>query len=483
MSTHSQHPDDLTSTPADAGEPPGDGPTEEILTISGAGDALALVAHTFGFLPVDSLVVVGLHGGRTGAHLRIDLGAGVDHPDGLAEWVCDHLAGPRTSPRPDGAVVYLFTDEAPAPPGWDDPSLRPYAALHASLTAALRVEHGIQVAQSWWIGGGHIRDYDCHDARCCPFPGEDVQTAADSVLHAHMVYRGRSLRTPQQTVEDFLLPPTRPSGAIVETVVSEQLLCAVELAELPSAHQALWDWEGMIRGEVRARELEESRQRFGHPVASEDEWIEAWFEEHCDELAMMTAALSWGDLRDALLVLAADGLEVAAMTVEVLRGRDGSSATGQEIDAAALRAASACQWAGQAEGLEGAPGQDTALPSEMIDDHRRLIEAHLGRFRAVLLGATGERPAWERLDALAVLLSRLQPLLGAEAQAETLALMSWIEWARGRGTLYGVYLDRCLAMAPEHPLGRVMRVDHGIGRICPWAMVREHSWSSARADP
>ncbi|OSM44794.1 DUF4192 family protein [Nesterenkonia sp. PF2B19] len=105
-------------TPSDTHPLPTDGAEQQVITVSGPEDAVALVHHTLGFLPEDSLVVMGLHAGRTGAHLRIDLSAGVDHPDRLAHWVGRHLLGSEVTPAPDGAVIFLFTDEEPAPPTW-----------------------------------------------------------------------------------------------------------------------------------------------------------------------------------------------------------------------------------------------------------------------------------------------------------------------------------------------------------------------------
>ncbi|GAB3189389.1 DUF4192 family protein [Nesterenkonia suensis] len=423
---------------------------EELIRISGVGDALALVQHTFGFLPEDSLVVVGLHDARVGAHLRIDLRAGVDHPDGLGRWVCKHLAGPQTSPRPDGAVIYLFTTEAPTPPSWDDPALRPYAALHSSLVELLAAQ-GVRTVQTWWVGGGHIRDYDCADATCCSYPGQDIQAAARSVLHTHMVYRGRTLSTPRQMVQDFLAPPISLPTRTLEASQSAQKHCGRELSGPEAAQRALWAWESMIQQEVRRQEADRPDPDRRAAARPPEEASERWIEEHHDELVMMAASLSWGDLRDGLLVLAADGFEIASMTLEALRVGGAASSEGGEAS-----------WA---EDL----------------DHHRLVDCAVERYRAVLLGATGERPGWERIDALATLLSRMQPVLTPPGQAETLALMCWIEWARGRGSISGAYVDRCLDLAPDHPLARLMQVDQGIGRICPWAMVRDHSWSTAGA--
>lgn len=415
MNSHGEN----VSSPAD------DDATAEVITVRGAGDALALVQHSFGFMPEHSLVVVGLHSGRVGAHLRIDLRTGVDEPEVLARWVGEHLAGEDTHPRPDGAVIYLFTGEAPAPPAFGDPELRPFAALQEALVRTSIQDYGLDVAQSWWVGGGRIRDYDCVDPACCPYPGEDVQVAAQSALHAHMVYRGRRvLQTPGEIVDEFLGAETIPEQPEVAGVVAswgegQHGLLDDKDCETGRITDALACWDEQISAEV----LTPGARR--------------WDAEKSRALKLMVSGLMTDDLKDAILVLAAESLPVAAAGLNTLRD---------------VR-----------EGHGGPSGEDQ-------DRVRRFID--------VLVGRTGRRPAWERIDALARLLALMQPLMTSPGKADSLALMGWIEWARGRGTISGAYLDRCLELQPGHRLGKILNTHTSNGRICRWAMIREHSWST-----
>ena len=409
------HPEDRSRADEDHAPP-------EVIKVQGAGDALALVQHGLGFMPEESLVVVGLHRKRSGAHLRIDLRAGVDHPQSLARWVCEHLAGAKTSPHPDGAVIYLFTSEVPAPPALGDAALRPFAGLQESLVRLLRDDYGIGVVQTWWVGGGRIRDYDCEAESCCPYPGEDVEVAAHSAVHSHITARGRRLlQTPTQMVDEFLSAAPTLTAAMIERAAAVEMEQRALLDVEDEALMALLCWDELISEEQAVSEDDSATPR-------EDRW----YRGRAEQLGRMAASLTFGDLRDAIFVVAAESFHLAAVGLRVLRRSR----------------------AGEA-------------PEEGV-----------GRFRHVLSGSTGDRPSWDRVDALARLLAHLQPVMSDAGRAESLALMGWIEWARGRGTISGAYLDRCLDHVPRHPLGELLTLYTDGGAICPWAMVREHSWSA-----
>lgn len=480
-------------TPSDAHPLPTDGAEQQVITVSGPEDAVALVHHTLGFLPEDSLVVMGLHAGRTGAHLRIDLSAGVDHPDRLAHWVGRHLLGPEVTPAPDGAVIFLFTDEEPAPPTWEDPALRPWAALHASLCSALRQDHCLQIVQTWWIGGGCIRDYDCLDPRCCPFPGIRLERAESSVVAAHMAVRGRVPRQPSQLVEDFLEPEVPPEGDHVAEVVLEAMDMSLSLADVPAVAQALLTWDEVIQEQA----LEGAVTDVAH--LTDDGAAEgavpsgaSWTGRFCDRLAPLVAVLESPDLAEAVLALAADGPESVAVAVEALglAEREGLWNGPEPEDAHGMWRSLARLWTDHLMDHGGPPCAEAlvapAPASDRVPDQpfegdeaevENLLRLHLRRYQQVLAGATGTRPRWASIDALASVLHRLQPFLGVQATSTSLAMMAWIEWTRGRGTVSGAFLDRSLRLVADHPLARRLAVGQKEPIICPWAMVKAHSWS------
>lgn len=426
-------------TDSDPDPDPDPDPEEPLrLSVSEPGDVLALVHHTLGFMPEESLVVIGLTRGVTGAHLRVDLGASADDPHRLARWAADCLGGAQTDPPADGAVLLVFGAEAPRPPMNDDESLRPHAALCGAVEAELG-RHGMPVVQTWHVGDGRIRDFHCPDPACCPYPGQDVRTAVHSVLNAHMVYRGRRvLQTPPQIVDEFL-QDRRPEARHCESVREHRLAAASALPDPDVAERALVVWECLLDDALSGL-LDDQGPRAG------------WFDEHAEELGLALAALADRQVRDALLVQAAIGVAVGVVGLRVCQ----VAAPGETPREALHRA----------DLPTGAPAEE--------------LETLLADFEAAFMGSTGERPDWERIDALESLLSWLHHAADETLRAELLAMVGWIEWARGRGSIAGAYLDRCRTLVPGHGLAELLEQAMAMGGICPWARVREHSWSHRR---
>lgn len=115
-------------------------PTDTNIRISESADLLAAVPHLLGFHPLDSLVVIGLHGAEPmniGLTLRVDLPP-PQHYDLLA----DQLAMPLAERKTDGVVlVVVGGDGSP-----DEP---PCAALMTYLEAAF-ADVGISVLHRLW---------------------------------------------------------------------------------------------------------------------------------------------------------------------------------------------------------------------------------------------------------------------------------------------------------------------------------------------
>lgn len=415
-------------------------PEERVrLSVGEPGDALALVQHTLGFMPEDSLVIIGLMRGTTGAHLRVDLAAAADDPGRLARWAADCLGGAGTDPGADGTVVLLFGDAAPAPPMNGEEALRPHAALCGALEAEMS-RRGMPVVQTWLVGGGSIRDYHCPDADCCPYPGQDVETAAHSVLNTHMVYRGRrALRTPTEITEAFL-EDRRPLPAERDAVAAHAAPRRPGVAGPDSAEHALAVWECALDDELAGR-------------LDDPEELHRWYLDHGEDLGAAASALADRQVRDALLVQAAVGVAPALAGLRVSRSAAPGETPGEALE--------------RLEGPSGPPPQLVTL---------------VGEFEAAFLGATRRRPDWARIDALEALLSRLHHTVDDGVRVEVLAMVGWIEWARGRGSVAGAYLDRCRELEPAHGLADLLERAMGLGGICPWARVREHSWSYGRDD-
>lgn len=434
------------------------------LSLNHPGETLALVAHIFGFLPEESLVVIGLDGGITCGHLRIDLPAGAgsappEHLEDFAGSIADCLFGQEEEPSPGAALVLILAPE-PAMPG-----RRPYAGLLAALRSAFRAARGTEVVQTWYAGGGHIRDYDCQEETCCPYPGLAVGEELSRVLTAHPMFAGRddvlgndgalahggapALGAPADILAWFETPPFsvgaahRPGGAAA-------VPSAAEIAQVEAAV------------ETHVRRFGELSQEGGRPpylcVAAWDvalsraeaEGSAEWLLESPEQIAAMLVAVVDTGLRDTLIPMAAVDFGTAIYGyLAFCAGRR----TGLEPE--------------QAAQLIGGGGQ--ASPEDLparVEDYERSF-----------LGQTGRTPAWERIDALETVLRAVHPFAGAEARSHILSLMGWVEWARGRGSVAGAYIDRCLEQSPENQLAQLIGRYMDVGGICPWAKVRRHSWS------
>jgi hypothetical protein len=145
--------------------------------LANPGDLLAAIPHVLGFHPVDSLVVIGLHGrgSRTlGLLLRVDLPPPVPARD-----LAGQLVGPLVDHRTAGAALVVVGAHAYAP----DEEL-PHRPLLAEFEAALG-QAGIPVIHQLWspdtAGGAHWRCYD--DAGCAgivPDPTSTPMAAASA---------------------------------------------------------------------------------------------------------------------------------------------------------------------------------------------------------------------------------------------------------------------------------------------------------------
>lgn len=169
------------------------------LSVENPGDALALVQHTFGYLPEDSLVLIGLMEGRTGGHLRVDLSSEVESACELGYQCATWIAGPDALPVPEAVMAVVFDSQNPDPdaPDRHDPLL-------ASLADGLEAEANVALVKVWHCGAGRIRDYECHDSACCPYPGQQAAEAMEASLQRVPELAGTRAYSPQESVEEFL---------------------------------------------------------------------------------------------------------------------------------------------------------------------------------------------------------------------------------------------------------------------------------------
>ena len=113
----------------------------------------------------------------------------------------------------------------------------------------------------------------------------------------------------------------------------------------------------------------------------------------------------------------------------------------------------------------------TMALSTMQDE---LIREALG-YEHIITGTTGAAPEWRKIDALETLLGHMagQAEHHDRIYSQTLAMMTWIAWAKGKGTDSNAFSKACQTVDPTNQLPRLIDL---LG-MCKWAIIREHSWS------
>jgi hypothetical protein len=169
---------------------PGVTPAQQVLKLSGPPDVVAAVPFVVGFQPVESLVVIALHGPRQRIlhTLRVDLSdVARARAEELTEAPCHPTAIAATLKRngATGALVVILTESEQT----DDDGDLPGRALAENLRAELERKR-IPVRDSMLVKGGRWFSYLCSNPDCCPIEGTPVEGAAHDRVAAEMVLAG-----------------------------------------------------------------------------------------------------------------------------------------------------------------------------------------------------------------------------------------------------------------------------------------------------
>lgn len=244
---HNRHSDPDPTDPSRAG-------SAAALSVERPGDSLALVRYTFGRLPTESLVLIGLHGGTTGGHLRLDFAAALNQPRHCAQRAASWLAGPAAEPTPDAVLAAVFTDAPPAQ------QQHKGTRVMQQLQQILSLEYDCPLVKTWYVGAGYVRDFECTDPRCCPYPGLDAEAElASALIRCPQLDALPAASAPGHLIETFLGVPPAPS-APTEEMVSAARRCT------RNAHRgtaALKQWETSLN-EITAAGRCESLVNPGH---------------------------------------------------------------------------------------------------------------------------------------------------------------------------------------------------------------------------
>ncbi|MGJ9404992.1 DUF4192 family protein [Nesterenkonia aurantiaca] len=425
---HARHPLPGPAQSTYASDPP-PGP----LDIANPADCLALVRHTFGGLPQESLIVIGLLDGCTGGHMRIDLQPALQEPFTCARLIADCLAGEGSSPAPEAAMLMLIGDEAPSQT--QDEAWR--CCLEA-LRIVLEAEYCVRIVQTWFLAADHVRDPLCADPACCGLPGRGIGELRIPTLGG--LPNGLPGREPaplEKAAATFLqrAPVADPR---IEALLADLRTrnAAHPLPEPRQLRHRLQAWDLALARAAAAPEqgrgIDAAAPRSEDQTATPEEPL-----AQAQNLIKLLEQLHTGFERDLLIPLATLGLDHA---MAGLRHREGHLVSPPEREEAAM----------------------------------------LQRYAASFLGETRSRPDWERVDGLEAVLNALVPYARGVEREHLLCLMAWIEWARGRGTAAGSFIDRCLSEFPDNELSRIIERLMQLKGVCLWARTKQHSWSWTR---
>lgn len=155
------------------------------------GELVASLPALLGFVPLDSIVVVGVGGtGRVAPVIRVDRGDCLI-PE-LARSVASAIVGHLARASATTAVLVSFG--------------RPGGQLACPALDALRplIEDFIEISDAWVVVDGRYRAPECPDRGCCPDAGRAVPSPPDRIpsytSRSHLEHV-RGSRTPQATAD------------------------------------------------------------------------------------------------------------------------------------------------------------------------------------------------------------------------------------------------------------------------------------------
>lgn len=240
--------------------------TPSVVRIGSPGDIAAAVPHLLGFVPTESIVVIGLHGPRRrfGLTLRFDL-----LPRQYNTKVAGMLARRSKFAAPDEIVVLIFT----AKPDGDD-------LVRRDLVEAVMAKSKVPVADAVLVRDGRWWSYVCDDPRCCPPDGTPIDTASAGslALAAAQAMTGRTVLANREAVVQSLAPVTGTAAQAADKAVDRVMdEVRAETSEL--------------RQERALALLDELTARFQDPRAAISDDEAAYIQVACGDIRVRDAVL------------------------------------------------------------------------------------------------------------------------------------------------------------------------------------------------
>ncbi len=428
----------MTSAPA---------PPEPPFKVTSPADIQSYILHTLGFQPEASLVLLTMSGKRVGATLRVDLPPPDADPGASVAGLCSILASDTSA---DGALMILYTGES-----WDRYGPPPRQELVGYLRQSLDAA-GLALRDGWLVNENYWRDYFCQDPGCCPWPGHPLASVQNSPLNAELVYRGSSYaESLTAAVGDAGREPWTDRADLTRRWRREESRLRRRWRDASQFTATLALWEDLFdtapesaMTEPRPEEPAPAECTTGEPVAD------------LEVTTHLLASLTCRSMRDAVLVLSGLGKDIAlqgAAELGLLRGA----------------------------GLAGTPHADTAdretsqvenpdvdTPDVAAPDAGAAGDSYCN----VLIGRYRGQLQWHRIDAAHRHLTRLSAVAEGEPLAALLAMLGWIEWARGRGSRAHLYFQQSLTVNPGYTLAELLEEVVARGMLPEWSRDKDLAW-------
>lgn len=195
------------------------------IKVSNRAGLLATIAHTLGFTPTNSFVLLTLKDTIVGATLRVDIPAGVPSAHFTAT-VVGYLLSDAGA---DGAIMAIYTDAEGAHPHSDHAE-----ALELAMMAA-----GMPVRSTLLVTGAGWKDYT--DATA---PLTALESITDSTANAEMIFAGSNPESGTAQDRDFTGAPGN-SAAIAALVKGFPEVDPLDISA-PVMRQARSTWSNML---------------------------------------------------------------------------------------------------------------------------------------------------------------------------------------------------------------------------------------------
>lgn len=117
----------------------------------------------------------------------------------------------------------------------------------------------------------------------------------------------------------------------------------------------------------------------------------------------------------------------------------------------------------------------TTTTTDLATGYRALTAGTSGQTLRTATDTTGDTPNWDRVDHVIATLKLLAPYANDTTGANLYAVMGWISFAQGKGTLSGLFTDHALTLEPANRLAETVAAQTK-NSVSGWARHRDTAY-------